>query len=414
MNPLPFQSPPPWFPILPSEPPNSTSFWDNRNVCDRLRELQNTLNLAKAMQKELEMLMMIKDGKGSSEDLKHASNEPCLSGFVKCLEDKRVSVESQESLAVEAANSLTSKLRAQLEPFRSMSNLNKGIAKLMNESLGSMPRKLLIASFGFKSELLERHSVHDIKSGANCHYVFFTVLCVLKMKAIAKSKAKEEEKKVEAGVTFFLVQITGHFLPEEDDKFLEKVQAAVEEEEREALAAVETDAAKDAIATAEESRKAIQNQGKLSKRGNDDSEVKESKEQIVHSVTEEGSGAVDEKKSSKIGQISGGAMILWQIYPLSSTIIIMEATMIWVHLLRLEEDGMPISDQEEGKKLNIETILLILNSLVLWLRLLIVIAYPKALHRYYVAYLQLRIPGHWVQPLPPANEIWASYLVRPK
>ncbi|KAL5169233.1 U11/U12 small nuclear ribonucleoprotein [Glycine soja] len=118
MNPLPFQSPPPWFPILPSEPPNSTSFWDNRNVCDRLRELQNTLNLAKAMQKELEMLMMIKDGKGSSEDLKHASNEPCLSGFVKCLEDKRVSVESQESLAVEAANSLTSKLRAQLEPFR--------------------------------------------------------------------------------------------------------------------------------------------------------------------------------------------------------------------------------------------------------------------------------------------------------
>lgn len=32
---------------------------------------------------------------------------------------------------------------------------------------------------------------------------------VLKMKAIAKSKAKEEEKKVEAGVTFFLVQITG-------------------------------------------------------------------------------------------------------------------------------------------------------------------------------------------------------------
>ncbi|KAH1224669.1 hypothetical protein GmHk_11G031772 [Glycine max] len=157
---------------------------------------------------------------------------------------------------------------------------------------------------------------------------------VLKMKAIAKSKAKEEEKKVEAG---------------EDDKFLEKVQAAVEEEEREALAAVETDAAKDAIATAEESRKAIQNQGKLSKRGNDDSEVKESKEQIVHSVTEEGSGAVDEKKSSKIGQISGGAMILWQIYPLSSTIIIMEATMIWVHLLRLEEDGMPISDQEEAE-----------------------------------------------------------------
>ncbi|KHN06189.1 hypothetical protein glysoja_031631 [Glycine soja] len=350
MNPLPFQSPPPWFPILPSEPPNSTSFWDNRNVCDRLRELQNTLNLAKAMQKELEMLMMIKDGKGSSEDLKHASNEPCLSGFVKCLEDKRVSVESQESLAVEAANSLTSKLRAQLEPFRYVAD-------------EASP------CFGFKSELLERHSVHDIKSGANCHYVFFTVLCVLKMKAIAKSKAKEEEKKVEAGVTFFLVQITGHFLPEEDDKFLEKVQAAVEEEEREALAAVETDAAKDAIATAEESRKAIQNQGKLSKRGNDDSEVKESKEQIVHSVTEEGSGAVDEKKSSKIGQISD---------PLAN---------------------LPIEFYHyyHGSNNDMGTLI--------------------EVRRGWNAYIRpggSRIPGHWVQPLPPANEIWASYLVRPK
>lgn len=50
----------------------------------------------------------------------------------------------------------------------------------------------------------------------------------------------------------------GHFLPEEDDKFLEKVRAAFEEEERQAKAAAETDAAKDAIATAEESRKTIQ------------------------------------------------------------------------------------------------------------------------------------------------------------
>lgn len=84
----------------------------------------------------------------------------------------------------------------------------------------------------------------------------------------------------------------------------------MEEEEREALAAAETDAAKDAIATAEESRKAIQSQGKLSRGNNDDSEVKESKDEIVHSVTEEVSGAADEKKSSKIasdGQRSAGA-----------------------------------------------------------------------------------------------------------
>lgn len=50
--------------------------------------------------------------------------------------------------------------------------------------------------------------------------------------------------------------IPGHFLPEEDDKYLERVKAAVEEEERQAATAARTDAAKDAILTAEESRKA--------------------------------------------------------------------------------------------------------------------------------------------------------------
>ncbi|KAL6585806.1 hypothetical protein OROMI_002450 [Orobanche minor] len=50
----------------------------------------------------------------------------------------------------------------------------------------------------------------------------------------------------------------GHFLPEEDDKFLERVRVAVEEEERQTVAAADTDAARDAIANAEESSKHIQ------------------------------------------------------------------------------------------------------------------------------------------------------------
>ncbi|KAF5184709.1 U11/U12 small nuclear ribonucleoprotein [Thalictrum thalictroides] len=52
--------------------------------------------------------------------------------------------------------------------------------------------------------------------------------------------------------------MTCHFLPEEDDKFLERVGAAVEEEERQAVAASVTNVAKDAIAAAEESRKTVQ------------------------------------------------------------------------------------------------------------------------------------------------------------
>ncbi|KAF5183808.1 hypothetical protein FRX31_026605, partial [Thalictrum thalictroides] len=52
--------------------------------------------------------------------------------------------------------------------------------------------------------------------------------------------------------------MTCHFLPEEDGKFLERLRAAVEEEERQAAAASVTDVAKDAIAAAEESRKTVQ------------------------------------------------------------------------------------------------------------------------------------------------------------
>ncbi|KAG6784824.1 hypothetical protein POTOM_010533 [Populus tomentosa] len=56
-----------------------------------------------------------------------------------------------------------------------------------------------------------------------------------------------------------------HFLPEEDDKFLERVRAVVEEEKHRAMAAAEIDAAKGAIATAGESREAIQSGGLHSK-----------------------------------------------------------------------------------------------------------------------------------------------------
>ncbi|KAL5130056.1 U11/U12 small nuclear ribonucleoprotein [Glycine soja] len=406
MNPLPFQSapppPPPWFPILPSEPPNSTSFWDNRNVCDRLRELQHTLHLAKSMQKELEMLKMIKDGKGSLEDVKDASNEPCLSGFVKCLEDRGVGIESQESLAVEAANSLMSRLRAQLEPFRYVADEaspweeKSAVARLANKANKSKRNKLwrkkkrkrvveMLAKEHEQFEQIDREADEWI---AREHAKEIANSKVLKMKEIAKSKAKEEKKKVEAELELLLVveklqelrsiriqklKKQGHFLPEEDDKFLEKVQAAVEEEEREALAAVETDAAKDAIATAEESRKAIQNQGKLSKGSNYDSEVKERKEPTVQSVTEEGSGAVDEKKSSKIGQISGGAYDPLANLPIE-----------FYHYYHGSNNDM--------------------GTLI-------------EVRRGWDAYIRpggSRIPGHWVQPPPPANEIWASYLVRPK
>jgi len=63
------------------------------------------------------MLKTIKESKGPLEDVTHGSNENLIS-FMKCLEDRGVSIETQEAMAVEEANSLMLKLKAQLEPFR--------------------------------------------------------------------------------------------------------------------------------------------------------------------------------------------------------------------------------------------------------------------------------------------------------
>lgn len=56
MNPVPFHAvpaapppPPPWLPMLPPNRPQSSAFWETKNVHDQLKELQDTLNLAKAM-----------------------------------------------------------------------------------------------------------------------------------------------------------------------------------------------------------------------------------------------------------------------------------------------------------------------------------------------------------------------------
>lgn len=77
------------------------------------------------------------------------------------------------------------------------------------------------------------------------------------------------------------------------------------------MAAADTDAAKDAIATAEESRKTMQNQGYPSRGpSNANNELGESKEQITGGEDEETCSPVDEKESSKKvsdGQSSRGA-----------------------------------------------------------------------------------------------------------
>ncbi|OMP06254.1 hypothetical protein CCACVL1_01650 [Corchorus capsularis] len=398
MNPGYFQPvpPPQWFPILPPEPPNTSAFWNTRNVRERLIELQDTLNLANAMQKELEILTMIKNG----------STDPSVSEFLKYLEDRGIDLETQELLSTEAANSLMSKLRAQLEPFRyvmdeaspweeksATAQLANKINKSKRNKLWRKRKRRRIAELLAKEreqfdqadreadEWRAREIAKDIASRK-----------VEKMKEIAKLKAKEEKKKLESELELVLMveklqelrsiriqklKKQGHFLPEEDDKFLDKVRAAVEEEERQALAAADTDAAKDAIATAEESRKATQIQRPLA--GDlisDQLENKESKDQTAPNEDEKDSSTATDKESG-INTSEG-------------------------HGYRGAYDSLanlPIEFYHyyHGSNTDMGTLI--------------------EVRRTWDAYIRpggSRIPGHWVQPPPPADEIWASYLVRPK
>ncbi|KZV23363.1 hypothetical protein F511_43982 [Dorcoceras hygrometricum] len=165
----------------------------------------------------------------------------------------------------------------------------------------------------------------------------------------------------------------GHFLPEEDDKFLERVKAAVEEEERQAIAAADTDAAKDAIATAEESRRYLlihapdseehehshaggrENQDQNNENTNNLAPMLVAKKESSHGSKEPGSG-------SAYDSVANLPLEFYHYYHGSNTDM---GTLIEVR-------------------------------------------------RTWDAYIRpggSRIPGHWVQPPPPADDIWASYLI---
>lgn len=66
--------------------------------------------------------MLIKDSNGSVGDTDNWFGGVSVSGFSKLLEHRGTNVESQVSLSVEAANSLMSRLRFQLEPFRAITD----------------------------------------------------------------------------------------------------------------------------------------------------------------------------------------------------------------------------------------------------------------------------------------------------
>ncbi|XP_068330692.1 U11/U12 small nuclear ribonucleoprotein 59 kDa protein-like isoform X1 [Pyrus communis] len=403
MNPIPYQPQaprPPWPPVVPPNPPMSSSFWETTNVRDRLKNLQDTLSLAKAMQKELQMLQLIKDGKGSDD------GEASVGGFSEYLKERRVNVESQVSLSVEAANALMAKLQVELEPFRMITHemcpweeksavvrlANKMHKTKRNKRWRKAKRKRIAEMIAEERERFEEADREADEWRAREIAKDIAKRKMEDMKKIAKLKAKEERKRLESELETVLIveklqqlrsirieklKKQGHFLPEEDDKFLEKVWAAVEEEEQQVILAADMDAAKDAIATVEQSRKITENVRPDSKdESSDRDETKESKDQTTPSTNAGTSTSVTNKdygKQVSQGEGHSGAYDAVANLPIE-----------FYHYYH-------------GSNTDMGTLI--------------------EVRRTWDAYIRpggSRIPGHWVQPPPPADDIWASYLVQPK
>ncbi|CAH2057755.1 unnamed protein product [Thlaspi arvense] len=378
MNPANFQplNPPfHWAPMLPPDPPRCGAFWNTKNIVDQLKQLQDTLNLAKSMEKELDALRMIKDAKGSMEIVEQGSGEECL----RYLQGMKMDLEQQETLSVEAANSLMSTLRAQLEPFRFVvdenspweeksaavrltcrmkkSNRNKLWKKKKRRSVAEMRAKEPERFEQADREADEWREIEMAKDMANRK--------VDEMKAIEKVKAKRERRRLEPELELALIveemqelrslrieklKKQGHFLPEEDDKFFESVRAAVEQEENQVQSITNTETEENVIASESEKDITLTTSNEINK----DTENKEIAASCEKAV---------ETPDKVCNNVSNLPAEFYHYYY-----------------------G---SDFDMGRLIEIR--------------------------REWDAYLSpggSRIPGHWVQPSPPADEIWGSCLVK--
>ncbi|XP_010544776.1 PREDICTED: U11/U12 small nuclear ribonucleoprotein 59 kDa protein [Tarenaya hassleriana] len=378
MNSVHFQSPHPmphWSPMLPPDPPRSSVFWNTNNASHQLKELQDTLNLAKSMEKELEALMMLRDGKGATENAEQGS----VAEFLRYLEDGKMDLEHQATLSVEAANLLMSKLSAQLDPFRFVVDENSpweerssvvGLVSKMQKS----KRNKLWRKRKRQCVAQERAKEHEQFEQANREADEWRARKMAKdmanrkveeMKAIEKVKAKRERKRLEPELELALIveelqklrslrieklKKQGYFLPEEDDKFFESVRAAVEQEENQAQSSINTDGDND-VATAEEPGK------------NTESDVPIRDNETSEDMNEGSSTALDIGKKGQ-ENVANLPLDFYHYYYGSDHDI---SRLIEV---RREWDA-------------------------------------------YIRHGGSRIPGHWVLPSPPANEIWASYMVKP-
>lgn len=428
----PSTAPPPQFIAWKPFQSSTSSLWQPEHVHEHLRKLKETVDMMKSVQKELEVIHCIRSSNKDNADrddlssfdhlperkILESSNDTMVTETFPCLKDdillqfseavkaKRISLSAQESLTMEAARSIFSTLKNQLAPFSVITNQaspweERSVAVKLAQKLQKSRRNKRWKKRKRKqaAELLRKEREGYEKADQEADEWRTREIAkdiarrkVEKMKEIAKLKAKEERKRLESELELVLVveklqelrsiriqklKKQGHFLPEEDDKFLERVRAAVEEEERQAAAAADTDAAKDAIATAEVSRKAIHGAS------NEANDANHNKNEVV--VSRDQTDGIEGGRSSDLnanlkseqqkveGENCAGGYDFVANLPFE-----------FYHYYHGSSNDM-------GTLIEVRKV--------------------------WDAYIRpggSRIPGHWVQPPLPANDVWASYLVHQK
>ncbi|PKA63374.1 hypothetical protein AXF42_Ash005269 [Apostasia shenzhenica] len=397
------------------------SVWEPDQVCENLRKLQETIHLLRATHKELQGINLIKRFNGNSEADKLSSNHlgrldmvshsndsfgnERVPEIAKIIKEKRVSLDVQECLSLEAANRIAVTIKNELSQFSAITNeagpweekstavkLVQKMRKYKRNKRWRKRKRKHVSQLIFK----EREGYDKADRDADEWRTREIAKDIAKrkmesMKAIAKLKAAEEKKRLESELELLLVveklqelrsiriqkmKKQGHFLPEEDDKFLERVRTAVEEEERQATAFAVAHAAKDVIATAEESRKIIQTttpEANVVESNRVGSPVKQEQTSMSESERNLVMAKTQDLGPKFKGEGFGGAYESMTNLPYE-----------FFHYYHGSSNDM-------GTLIEVR-----------WT---------------WDAYIRLGgspIPGHWVQPPTPADEVWASYLVAPK
>ncbi|CAL4959111.1 unnamed protein product [Urochloa decumbens] len=409
--------PPPWQWQQPPQPSTAVSFWQRDNVRDHVKKLQETVEVSSALINELEEIAttrnsgdaVTQESNLSSTKLPtefgDSSEDMPLRRFVELARSMGVSQDTHESMATDAANYLCHQLQQLLTPISSATNQSGPWEE--RSAMVRLAQKLQKAKRNKRWRKRKRKHVAELFEKEHADYDRIDQEAdewrakqiakdiakrkVESMQQIARKKVNEERKRLESELELALMveklqelrsirvqkmKKQGHFLPEEDDKYLERVKAAVEEEERQAATAARTDAVKDAILIAEESSKVPQNEnhqeyvseqfksGPTEDKNLSDVGISEKNDQPSQK-TEHGGHKVEGKGHGHHDPISNLPFEFYHYYHGSSYDMgtLIEVRRMWDSFIR-----------------------------------------PGGSH----------IPGHWVPPPPPSDEVWASYLVQPK